>query len=128
MPTKYGQIRQPGFSLVEALIALSITSLAGAVLLSGYLPLGLDLPIDTAGLADLPVFVGHGRDDTLIPIRYGRQTRDELIRLGVAVTYHEYPVIHTISDEELVDIAAWLAARIQASGFRGPASRPAPNR
>jgi phospholipase/carboxylesterase len=108
-----------GFSqgaVMAASLALTMPGrLAGAVLLSGYVPLGLDLPIDTAGLRDLPVFVGHGLDDTLIPIRYGRLTRDELTRLSLAVTYHEYPIAHSISDEELTDIAACLDESLRDS-------------
>jgi phospholipase/carboxylesterase len=92
--------------------------IAGAVLLSGWLPANPGQPIDADGLRGLPIFVGHGADDQIIPVRYGRRTRDELARLGADVTYREYPISHVITPDELTDIAAWLTARIQDLGVR----------
>jgi phospholipase/carboxylesterase len=86
--------------------------LAGAVLLSGYLPLDQHMADASPDLADVPIFVGHGRQDSLIPVAFGRHTRDELTALGAAVTYHEYPIAHAINEQELSDIAAWLTAQL----------------
>jgi phospholipase/carboxylesterase len=106
-----------GFSqgaVMSAALALSRPELAaGAVLLSGYLPPLADLEPDDARLGDFPVFVGHGIDDPIIPISFGRQARDELTRLGVDLTYREYPIEHRISDEELADVASWIATRLR---------------
>jgi phospholipase/carboxylesterase len=96
--------------------------LGGALLLSGYLPPATDLTIDAAGLRGLPIFAAHGRYDDIIPVQYGRQTRDTLTQLGAALTYREYPIPHTISEPELADIAAWLATRLQGSRIRGQGS------
>jgi phospholipase/carboxylesterase len=105
-----------GFSqgaVMSAAVALSRPDLvAGAVLLSGYLPPLADLEIDESRLRTYPVFVGHGVHDPLIPITFGRQARDELTRLGVALTYREYPIEHQISDEELADVGAWIATAL----------------
>ncbi|MCC6627119.1 MAG: hypothetical protein IT340_06915 [Chloroflexi bacterium] len=85
---------------------------AGTVLLSGYLPLDQHPPPAAGALAGIPVFIGHGRQDPLIPVDFGHQTRDTLTGLGAAVTYREYPIPHTIGETELADIAAWLAAQL----------------
>lgn len=85
---------------------------AGAVLLSGYLPLDQHPPRVAGALAGVPIFIGHGRQDPLIPVDFGRQARDTLTGLGAAVTYREYPIPHTIGEAELADIATWLTARL----------------
>jgi phospholipase/carboxylesterase len=35
-------------------------------------------------------------------------SRDKLLALGYQVEWHEYPMQHSVSIEELADIAAWL--------------------
>ena len=86
--------------------------IAGAVLLSGYLPLRQELPVREAALRGLPVFVGHGRYDDVIPVRYGHEARDYLTRVGADLTYREYPLPHTIGEEELAEVTAWLTVRL----------------
>lgn len=108
-----------GFSqgaMISGSIAHTRPDLAsGAILLSGYLPLSSGLPIAEDGLAGFPVFVGHGVDDPVIPVSFGRQASDYLTRIAANLTYREYPIEHRISEPELDDIAAWLSSRIAAS-------------
>ncbi len=63
-------------------------------------------------LAGLPLLVIHGAEDTVLPIRYGRETRDLLQKLPVALTYREYPMAHTISARSLADAAVWLTTQL----------------
>jgi phospholipase/carboxylesterase len=104
-----------GFSqgaVMSAAVALSRPDLAaGAVLLSGYLPPTADLEIDESAVRGFPFFVGHGTDDPLIPISWGRQAREELSRLGTDVAYREYPIAHQISESELAELSGWVAKR-----------------
>jgi phospholipase/carboxylesterase len=58
-------------------------------------------------LKGLRVFAAHGEQDPLLPISLGRGLRDELIRLGVAVEWHEYPMGHMVIPEEIEDARAW---------------------
>lgn len=58
-------------------------------------------------LRNLRVFAAHGVQDPLLPISLGRGLRDELVRLGVAVEWHEYPMGHMVIPEELEDAKAW---------------------
>jgi phospholipase/carboxylesterase len=58
-------------------------------------------------LKGLPVFAAHGVQDPLLPISLGRGLRDELIRLGVALEWREYPMGHMVLPEEIEDARAW---------------------
>ncbi|MCW5892716.1 MAG: alpha/beta fold hydrolase [bacterium] len=82
------------------------------VALSGRAPGDLFPPAATAAaVAAVPLFVGHGLYDDVLPVAQGRATR-EAFAGGADVTYREYPVAHGITDAELRDVAAWLTARL----------------
>lgn len=89
-------------------------TVAGAVLLSGYLPLRSGLAIDEAGLRGRPVFIGHGTWDGVIGVDFGREANAFLTGIGADVTYREYPMEHSVGEAELRDIAAWLTGRLDA--------------
>ena len=59
-------------------------------------------------LKGLPVFAAHGVQDPLLPISLGHRLRDELVRLGVALEWHEYEMGHMVVPEEIEDARAWL--------------------
>lgn len=72
-------------------------------------------------LQGLPLIVTHGTRDGVITIDYGREIRDKLAKLPVALTYHEYPMAHNVSEESMKDVSAWLTARLDAtSDWRSP--------
>lgn len=83
--------------------------LAGLVGLSGYLPL-----LDSSETerhpanADTPVFLAHGRQDTVVPYARGRDACNELERLGYAVEWQEYDMPHSVCAEEVADIGNFL--------------------
>src|SRR5438105_3966182 len=52
-------------------------------------------------IAGLPVFAAHGLQDPLLPISLGRGLRDELVRLGADLEWHEYPMGHMVIPEEI---------------------------
>jgi len=95
-------------------IALLRPELPRAVLsLSGVPPvLGPHDLAPAEKLRGFPVFAAHGEHDPLLPIALGRTVRDELVRLGLAVDWHEYPTGHMVVPEEIDDARAWLAARL----------------
>ncbi|MGE5047652.1 MAG: alpha/beta hydrolase [Deltaproteobacteria bacterium] len=82
---------------------------AGVLSLSGVMraldPSDLPRP---SSLKGFPVFAAHGEQDPLVPIELGRSVRDELVRLGVDVSWHEYPMGHMVVPQELEDARAWL--------------------
>jgi len=83
--------------------------LAGLLCLSGYVPLSAKIPTERsqASLAT-PIFQVHGRHDGVIPIARAEQTRDLLKSMGYEVEWHEYQMQHSLCQEEVDDIGAWL--------------------
>ena len=61
-----------------------------------------------AYLQKLNVFVAHGVQDNTLPIHYARQAKDYIESLGIAVSYHEYPIGHQISSDVLQDLNDWF--------------------
>lgn len=59
-----------------------------------------------------PVLCLHGRDDQVVPHALGRRAHDWLAARGVEVTWRDYPMGHEVVNEELRDIALWLAERL----------------
>ncbi len=83
--------------------------LAGIVGMSGYLPLAATLAAErSAANHDVPVFLGHGRRDGVVPMARATATRDALEALGYPVDWHEYEMEHSVCMEEIDDINAWL--------------------
>ncbi|MFN3705892.1 MAG: alpha/beta hydrolase [Thermoflexales bacterium] len=100
-----------GAIMSAALVMRHPALFGGAVLLSGApLPSSL-LPTATSLVPPhLPMFIGHGVYDAVLPVEGGRQLRQQLAQLGCAVTYREYALAHEISEEELVDVDDWLTS------------------
>lgn len=63
-------------------------------------------------LEGLPILVVHGTHDPVLPIQFGRDTRDRLGKLPVALTYHELPMAHTISPDALLLVQGWLTDQL----------------
>jgi phospholipase/carboxylesterase len=87
--------------------------LAGVVVLSSRYSTEL-FPAAAApdAIGRVPLFVAHGTHDQTLPIAHGRAIRDALQPTARDFTYKEYRVAHGITDDELADVAAWLAARL----------------
>jgi phospholipase/carboxylesterase len=87
--------------------------LGGAVGMSGYLPLAsLAAAERSAANADLPIFLGHGRQDPIVPHARGATSRDALRAMGHDVEWHDYPMPHSVCAEEIEDINAWLVKQL----------------
>ena len=82
--------------------------MAGAIILSGYVPIQAGLQWRTDAAAGKPVFQAHGTLDVVLPIQFGRMSRDFLAQTPVSLTYKEYPIGHTVAPFELDDAAAWM--------------------
>ncbi|MBI3223164.1 MAG: alpha/beta hydrolase fold domain-containing protein [Nitrosomonadales bacterium] len=87
--------------------------LAGVLALSTYLPLA-ETVAEEAAASRLPIFMAHGRNDTVVPPQLGLASRDALLKLGHAVSWHEYPMPHSVCDQELRDIEGWLGRQLTA--------------
>jgi thioredoxin len=101
----FGGFSQGGaLALALALYAAGGTAPAGVLALS---PARVGAQPGAAPRA-VPVFVGHGTDDPLIPVQQSRDLVRELRAAGVPAQYREYPMEHQVALEELRDARAWL--------------------
>ncbi|MCG8465620.1 MAG: alpha/beta hydrolase [Xanthomonadales bacterium] len=67
----------------------------------------------SAAASRIPVFMGHGSQDPVVPMPLGQQARDHLKHAGISVEWHEYPIPHSVSPQEIVDIDTWVLQQIQ---------------
>ena len=106
-PLLLGFSQGAGIALGVALLRPELVS--GVLSLSGVARALEERDHATPGrLKGLPVFAAHCVQDPLLPIALGRGLRDELSRLGIAVEWHEYPMGHMVSPDEIDDARAWL--------------------
>jgi phospholipase/carboxylesterase len=83
--------------------------LAGLLCLSGYLPLHERVAEERhAANQDTPIFLCHGRQDSVIPIARAEQSRDALQALGYEVEWHAYAMPHSVCPEEVHDVGVWF--------------------
>jgi phospholipase/carboxylesterase len=83
--------------------------LAGLVGMSGYLPLAATTAAERRDANALtPLFLAHGQRDPVIALARGIATRDALKALGMAVDWHDYPLEHSVSAEEVADLQRFL--------------------
>jgi len=83
--------------------------LAGLAGLSGYLPLADTTAAERhAASQGVPVFMGHGQRDGIVPMARGAAARDALLALGHPVEWHDYPMEHSVAIEEVQALREWL--------------------
>jgi len=84
-------------------------TLAGVVGLSGYLPLADMLENERqAANQQTPIFLAHGSMDPVVTINRAEASRDKLQSLGYQVSWHTYPMPHSVCAQEVFDIANYL--------------------
>lgn len=94
--------------------------LAGLLAISTYLPLPELLGQAVFGNpkaqpVDLPIFVGHGSFDPVLPVEFGKYLHQTVTTGGYQADWYEYPMAHAVCAEELLDIRSWLSG-IYSSG------------
>ncbi|MBL8477428.1 MAG: carboxylesterase [Methyloversatilis sp.] len=83
--------------------------LAGIVGLSGYLPLaGKTAGERSAANRDVPVFLAHGLNDSVVDIDRGLAARAVLDELSVSCDWHTYDMDHELCPDEIADLNRWL--------------------
>jgi phospholipase/carboxylesterase len=78
---------------------------------SGFIPVVDGWTLDTSRPLP-PVALGHGTQDPVIPVEFGRAARDTLLTAGAELLYQEYPLPHTLDEQFLIAVREWLAQRI----------------
>ena len=84
--------------------------LAGVIALSTYIPTGAEitqsiLPSNNS----TPIFMAHGQSDTLVPYSLGEKSYRMLHKIGLNISWHTYPMAHSVCNDEIDDIGEWLA-------------------
>ena len=83
--------------------------LAALVGMSGYLPLASTTAAERSDAnASTPIFLAHGRRDPVIGLDRAAASRDALASLGHDVEWHDYPMEHSVSAEEVADLQRFL--------------------
>jgi phospholipase/carboxylesterase len=83
--------------------------LAGLAGMSGYLPIVATTAAERRDANALtPVFLAHGQRDPVIGLDRGIATRDALKALGMTVEWHDYPMEHSVSAEEVAHLQSFL--------------------
>ena len=84
-------------------------TLAGLMCLSGYLPLADKTAAErTPASLATPIFMAHGTADPVVPVARAEQSRDLLAGMGYQVEWHAYRMQHSLCQEEIDAIGAWL--------------------
>jgi phospholipase/carboxylesterase len=87
---------------------------AGIMALSGFIPQVEGFELDLGKATGLPVAIGHGSHDPVIPVEFGRDARDRLTEAGADVTYRESPMAHTIDPGFLGELPSWLRSTLDS--------------
>ena len=94
---------------------------AGIMALSGFIPEVDGFELDLGKAAGLPVAIGHGTNDPVISVEFGRDARERLVNAGADVLYRESPMAHTIDPRFLAELPAWLRATLDSAAAEHPA-------
>lgn len=87
--------------------------LAGLIALSCYLPLAAETAAEVTPAAKRqPLFMAHGTQDPVVPMAAGRASAERLVQLGMDLTWHDYPMPHSVCAEQIRDLGDWLQARL----------------
>jgi len=83
--------------------------LAGIMALSCYLLEGASLSEWSASAsAAVPIFLGHGEHDPVVPLALGQAAAKTLEQAGYPVEFHTWPMPHSVCPEEIQAIDRWL--------------------
>jgi len=93
----------------------------GLLCFSGFIPVVDGLEIATADRTDLPVAIGHGTQDPIISVEFGRAAKSDLEAAGLEPLYRETPMGHSIDPSFLKSLVPWVAGLID--GFGTPSDR-----
>lgn len=88
--------------------------IAGVMALSTYSATFNENITISEALKSIPTLHLHGSLDPVVKMELGIAAKDFLKAQGVQTTWHDYPMQHEVINEELQDIAAWLAEILQA--------------
>ena len=87
--------------------------LGGVLALSTYLPLKSSLEKEKSLLNEhIPIFMAHGTSDNVITFSTNHLSVEVLKAQHYSINFHEYPMVHTVSAQEIDDIRAFLRSTL----------------
>lgn len=102
---------------------------AAIVALSGFIPEAPGFELDLEAHRDVPIAIGHGAHDFVIPVGFGQEAARRLDEAGLEVRYRESPMFHSIDPAFTSELSRWLpgamARRSPARGVRDAAAEHA---
>ncbi len=88
-------------------------ALGGVMALSTYLPLKASLEKEKSLLNEhIPIFMAHGTADNVITFSTNHLSVEVLKAQYYRINFHEYPMAHTVSTQEIDDIRAFLRSTL----------------
>ena len=89
-------------------------ALAGILALSTYLPLHYCLAEEASPAnKTTPIFMAHGDQDQVVVPALGGFSFNCLKKLSYPIQFKKYPIGHSVSSQELIDVTQWLQQCLQ---------------
>jgi phospholipase/carboxylesterase len=89
--------------------------LAGIVALNGYISRPTGVPLFRFGaVRSLPVLIGHGQDNPVVPYSAAQRDYRLLYAAGVDVRMVGYPTNHKLHPNMLRDVNRWIMSNVNA--------------
>lgn len=83
--------------------------LAGIIALSTYLPLADLVEAEKQSANhDIPIFLAHGKSDSVIELDFARLAKSRLEKFNYPVDWHIYNMAHSVCNEEIKDLSQWI--------------------
>lgn len=83
---------------------------AGILALSTYLP---DVQYSKEVNSETPYLMMHGTFDAVVPLDLAKDSYRRLQGLGLSTEWYEYPMAHSLCQEQIIKISEWLKQKIQ---------------
>jgi phospholipase/carboxylesterase len=85
---------------------------AGVLGMSGFVPTVRGWRIDMRAKRGMPAYVTHGAFDPVIPVGFGRRTKDLMEASGIRVIFRETRVQHSIDPRLIPEIRTWISEAV----------------
>lgn len=97
-------------SILSYAVALSYPEKTHQIVaMSGYLNTDMARSgFENNDFSNLKIFASHGTVDQVIPVEWARKSIPVLEKLGITITYKEYPVGHGVAPQNFFDFKNWL--------------------
>lgn len=89
---------------------------AGILALSGFIPTVEGFTPHLDDRRELPVAIGHGTEDPVISVEFGRRAGELLSGAGLPVLYRESPVPHAVDPGFIGELRDWIDGCLGAAG------------